>query len=202
MNDKAMKYIIALLSSLILTSCSMFNNEAPYKRFFSEKEYPIIQAIHDCDKDKILDMMHKGWNVNTMGKHGMSYLLYAVWEHNYDMTKFLLENGADPNFVSVFWDETPEETVCMLPLEGTCYDKYGMNYMKLLLEYGANPNDTRAQLPLFAAALYEVTLDVSSFLATLQPTEWKRHTAASHGMTQPLEMWLGNYAQKLRYSWS
>ena len=49
----------------------MFNSEAPYKRFFSEKEYPIIQAIHDCDKDKILDMMHKGWNVNTMGKHGM-----------------------------------------------------------------------------------------------------------------------------------
>ena len=48
MNDKAMKYIIALLSSLILTSCSMFNSEAPYKRFFSEKEYPIIQAIHDC----------------------------------------------------------------------------------------------------------------------------------------------------------
>ena len=85
----------------------------------------------------------------------MSYLLYAVWEHNYDMTKFLLENGADPNFVSVFWDETPEETVCMLPLERTCYDKYGMNYMKLLLEHGANPNDTRAQLPLFAAALYK-----------------------------------------------
>ena len=88
MTDKAMKYIIALLSSLILTSCSMFNSEAPYKRFFSEKENPIIQAIHDCDKDKILDMMHKGWNVNSMGKHGMSYLLYAVWEHNYDMTKF------------------------------------------------------------------------------------------------------------------
>ena len=39
----------------------MFNSEAPYKRFFSEKEYPIIQAIHDCNKDKILDMMHKGW---------------------------------------------------------------------------------------------------------------------------------------------
>ena len=45
MIDKAMKYIIALLSSLILTSCSMFNNEVPYKRFFSEKEYPIIKNI-------------------------------------------------------------------------------------------------------------------------------------------------------------
>ena len=45
----------------------MFNSEAPYKRFFSEKEYPIIQAIHDCDKDKILDMIHQGWNVNSTG---------------------------------------------------------------------------------------------------------------------------------------
>ena len=41
-------------------------------------------------------------------------------------------------------------------------------------------------------------LDVSLFLATLQLTEWKRHTAASHGMTQPLGMWLRNYVQKLR----
>ena len=29
-------------------------------------------------------------------------------------------------------------------------------------------------------------VDVSSFLATLLLTEWKRHTAASHGMTEPL----------------
>jgi len=26
----------------------MFNNEVPYKRFFSEKEYPIIQALPFC----------------------------------------------------------------------------------------------------------------------------------------------------------
>ena len=29
-------------------------------------------------------------------------------------------------------------------------------------------------------------LNVSSFLATPLLTEWKRHTAASHGMTEPL----------------
>ena len=31
-------------------------------------------------------------------------------------------------------------------------------------------------------------LDVSSFLATLLLTEWKRHIAASHGMIEPLGM--------------
>jgi len=43
MTDKAMKYIIVLLSSLILTSCSMFNNEAPYKRFLVRKNIPLFK---------------------------------------------------------------------------------------------------------------------------------------------------------------
>ena len=132
----------------------MFNNEAPYKYFFSDKEYPIIEAIHNQDKDKLLEMMRHGWNVNSMGEHGMSYLLYAIWKDNYKMTEFLLENGAEPNFVSYFWESTPNEVVPMLPLERVCYDKYGLEYVKLLLKYGANPNDNRAQLPIFAAALY------------------------------------------------
>ena len=51
----------------------MFNSEAPYKSLFSEKEYPIIEAIHNQDKDKLLEMIRHGWNVNSMGEHGMSY---------------------------------------------------------------------------------------------------------------------------------
>lgn len=132
----------------------MFNNEAPYKYFFSDKEYPIIEAIHNQDKDKLLEMMRHGWNVNSAGKYGMTYLLYAVWEHNYEMTEFLLENGADPNLVSSLTN-TPNIIERRLPLEISCYDQYGLEYVKLLLKYGANPNDNRAQLPIFAAALYE-----------------------------------------------
>ena len=115
----------------------------------------------------------------------MSYLLYAVWEHSYGITKFLLENEADPNTVSSL-TSTPDVIEPRLPLEISCYDDYGMNYMKLLLEKGVNPNDAQAQCPLFAATLYEVTLDVLSFLATLLLTDWKRLTAVSHGMIQPL----------------
>ena len=117
----------------------------------------------------------------------MSYLLYAVREHSYGITKFLLENEADPNTVSSL-TSTPDVIEPHPPLEISCYDDYGMNYMKLLLENGVNPNDTQAQCPLFAATLYEVTLDVLSFLATPLLTEWKRHIAASHGMTEPLGM--------------
>ena len=131
------------------------------------------------------------------------YVLSALCRKGayYGITKFLLENEADPNTVSSL-TSTPDVIEPRLPLEISCYDDYGMNYMKFLLEYGADPNDTRPQFPLFVATLYEVTLDVLSFLATLLPTEWKPHTAATHGMIQRLEMWLRNYAQKLRCSWS
>ena len=36
------------------------------------------------------------------------------------------------------------------------------------------------------SVLGSLFLDVSSFLATPLLTDWKRHTAASHGMTEPL----------------
>ena len=127
----------------------------------------------------------------------MSYLLYAVREHSYDITKFLLDTKANPNMVSPL-TSTPDVIEPHPPLEISCYDDYGMNYMKLLLEYGANPNDTQAQCPLFAATLYEVTLGVSSFLVILLLTEWKLLIAASHGMIQPLGMWLRSYVNRLR----
>ena len=56
----------------------------------------------------------------------MSYLLYAVREHSYGITKFLLENGADPNMVSPL-TSTPDVIEPRLPLEISCYDDYGMN---------------------------------------------------------------------------
>ena len=38
------------------------------------------------------------------------------------------------------------------------------------------------------SVLSSLFLNVLSFLATLLLTEWKRHTAASHGMIEPLGM--------------
>lgn len=58
----------------------------------------------------------------------MSYLFYAVWEHSYGITKFLLENGADPNMVSPL-TSTPDIIEPHPPLEISCYDDYGMNYL-------------------------------------------------------------------------
>ena len=149
-----MKTFLAILL-ITLNSCSMFNNKTPYAGYFSNAEYPIIEAIHNKDKEALQKMMKQGWNVNSAGKFGMSYLLYAVWENNYKMTEFLLENGADPNFLSNIWDETPADGEKCLPLETACNRKYNIKLVKLLIEYGANVNDDRATLPIFEAAFCE-----------------------------------------------
>ena len=131
----------------------MFNNKPPYSGYFSKEEYPIIEAIHNKDKETLRNMMKQGWNINSTGKYGMSYLLYAVWENNYKITEFLLENGADPNFVSNLWEVAPDDAVQSLPLQISCYDDHNIKFVKLLIKYGANVNDDRASLPIFEAAL-------------------------------------------------
>lgn len=130
----------------------MMKSNAPYAGYFSKEEYPVIEAIHNKDKEALKTMMKQGWNVNSTGKYGMSYLLYAVWEHNYPMTEFLLENGADPNFLSNIWDETPDDGEPYLPLGTACGGKYDLKFIKLLIDHGANVNDDRASLPVCESA--------------------------------------------------
>ncbi len=112
----------------------MFKSNPPYAGYFSNAEFPVIEAIHNKDKETLKTMMKQGWNVNSTGKYGMSYLLYAVWEKNYPMTEFLLENGADPNFLSNIWDETPNDGEAYLPLSTVCNGKYNTKFIKLLID--------------------------------------------------------------------
>ena len=131
----------------------MFNSKVPYMGYFSKEEYPIIEAIHNHDKETLIGFINRGWNVNSTGEHGMTYLLFAVRTNNYKMTEFLLEKGADPNLISNVWDSNPNITEAMFPLKSSCYDKYNIKFMKLLIAYHANANEDRATLPIFAAAL-------------------------------------------------
>ena len=131
----------------------MFNKRVPYAGYFSAEEFPIISAIYNNDKETLRGFIKQGWNVNSTGEHGMTYLLFAVRTNNYKMTKFLLENGADPNLISNVWDSNPKITEAMFPLKSSCYDRYDIKFMKLLIEYNADVNEDRASLPIFAAAL-------------------------------------------------
>ena len=40
-------------------------------------------------------------DINRPGKAGFTFLMYAVYIEQYDVAKVLLENGADPNILSI-----------------------------------------------------------------------------------------------------
>ena len=174
----------------------MFNNKPSYTSYFSKEEYPIIEAIHNKDKEKLCTLMQRGWNINSTGKGGMTYLEYAVFTDNYKMTEFLLENGADPNLISLVDPNDRYGPEGMLPLSSACHSKHSIKFVKLLIKYGANVNDDRAPLPIFAAALnndkrkIEYLLEHGADINKLQDGFRTVITAEATAGKWPMVLWL------------
>ena len=188
------KYLAILL--ITLSSCSMFKNKVRYAGYFSKEEYPIIEAISNNDKDKLQDMMAHGWNVNSSGKDGMTYLYYAVFTDNYKMTEFLLEKGADPNLLSKLVSPDGDYTKNALPIETACYSEHNIKFLKLLIKYGANVNDDRAPLPIVAAAFNEDKRKVEYLLehgSDINKLQYGFYTVITNEATAgawPMVLWL------------
>jgi len=114
--------------------------------YFSHKvdlEMAIADAIYYGEKKLVRDYINTGRvDINRPGKAGFTFLMYAVYIEQYDVVKVLLENGADPNILSIVTH--PDGAVEYLtPLSCVCEnDWYPMKYIKLLVENGANVNDT------------------------------------------------------------
>ncbi len=136
-----------LASTLLLLSCSnMAVKEFKPDIYFSHKvdlEMAIADAIYYGEKKLVRDYINTGRvDINRPGKAGFTFLMYAVYIEQYDVAKVLLENGADPNILSIVTH--PDGAVEYLtPLSCVCEnDWYPMKYIKLLVENGANVNDT------------------------------------------------------------
>ncbi|ERK03547.1 ankyrin repeat domain-containing protein [Hoylesella pleuritidis] len=190
-----MKKFLAILL-ITLNSCSMFNSKPPYASYFSKEEYPIIEAIHNKDKETLRNMMKQSWNINSRGKEGMTYLEYTVFTDNYKMTEFLLENGADPNLLSLVDPNDRYGPEGMLPLSSACHSKHSIKFVKLLIKYGANINDDRAPLPIFSAALnndkrkIEYLLEHGADINKLQKGFRTVITAEATAGKWPMVLWL------------
>ena len=136
-----------LASTLLFLSCSnMAVKEFKPDIYFSHKvdlEMAIADAIYYGEKKLVRDYINTGRvDINRPGKAGFTFLMYAVYIEQYDVAKVLLENGADPNILSIVTH--PDGAVEYLtPLSCVCEnDWYPMKYIKLLVENGANINDT------------------------------------------------------------
>ena len=136
-----------LASTLLLLSCSnMAVKDFKPDTYFSRKvdlEMAMADAIYYGNKKLVRDYINTGRvDINRPGKAGFTFLMYAVYIEQYDVAKVLLENGADPNILSVVTH--PDGAVEHLtPLSCVCaHHWYPIKYIKLLAENGADMNDT------------------------------------------------------------
>ena len=159
------KQIITILILMLLTSCSsMFKKSykikapEPQLYFTTGEELKMATAIYDGDLHSIQSMIDNGFDLNRIGRGGMTYLYYAMLTMNYDTMELLLKNGANPNIHSKFFTDPylhkkgqNDEQNTGACLEYSGYPAYDIKYMKLLIKYGANVNDTTYISPLSSA---------------------------------------------------
>ena len=152
------------LVAMFFTSCSFMVKEKktstplPADYFSKGKELEMASAIYNNNLDSVRLLIQEGVDINKLSGGGMTYLYFALMRKEYDIMKLLLENGANPNIANNFYSkpgyqkegysEEKELGVC-LETSGDPY--YEIKYMKLLIEYGANVNDTIGITPLEAS---------------------------------------------------
>jgi len=106
---------------------------------------PLVYAARAGSIDAARVLIEAGADVNQVTRYGWSPLLAATQNRNYQMGKFLIEHGADVNIANKgAWTPLYLATDNR-NLEGGDYptrapDMDDLEYIKLLLEAGADPN--------------------------------------------------------------
>lgn len=155
---KLWKSSIFLISTLFLWGCSnMKVKDFKPDAYFSheiESEMAMANAIYYSNNELVKDYIKTGRvDINTPGKYGFTYLMYAIYIQKYDMAKLLLKLGADPNLLSFVnhpvkgnnpdYIQREEGTFRLMPLSFVCgHPDWDIKYIKLLIEYGADINAT------------------------------------------------------------
>lgn len=159
-----MKKIKFVCLVFLLISCTMSNKERekfPPAEYFSGQELTVAEAIYYGDQKQLGRLLDRGYATDHIGQGGLTYLMYAVFIENYEMTEFLLKKGAGPNKLSpwmlhkrnVVREKKDWRPANMLPLETCCGADYPIKWVKLLIKYKADLNDNRAEPPLHAAIM-------------------------------------------------
>lgn len=139
----------------MFTSCNMNKSKYMPEKYFSRgAELSMAKNIYYGNKSEIKEMVNNGRvDINTPGKYGFTYLMYAIYIQKYDMAKLLLKLGADPNLLSsvnhpvkgnnLDYIQREEGTFRLMPLSFVCgHPDWDIKYIKLLIEYGADVNAT------------------------------------------------------------
>ena len=119
------------------------NQRFPAKDYFTGDRFEMGNAIYQNDKNKVKTLLEEGIDVNALSKEnsGFTYLMYAIFlDNRFDIAEMLLKNKANPNLVSKITFKNKSKESYYLPL-AFASERLPIEYMKLLLQYGADPNN-------------------------------------------------------------
>ena len=134
----------------------MADSRYPPEEYFDGHDLSIARAIYANDRSTLkIFVQEPGFDVNKIGKQGISFLLYALYTKQKKMVEFLLAHGADPNLLNpeLMDDaskERPQIVVNKLPLSyvSRSFFAFDLDYVRMLVKYGADINDNRVSPPL------------------------------------------------------
>jgi uncharacterized protein len=142
------KYAIILcVISLFLTSCCDREKRVDkltllgddYRLFQDTPVWELAKAVEDDSENKIRSIILENPKLIDYQEHrfGQTLLMMTINCAQYKTMKLLLELGADPNKHDTYRGDSP---VMIASDKKWIYDDFS-KYLKLLLEYGGNPND-------------------------------------------------------------
>lgn len=144
------KKVILLISILAVMICLYFNSKAANKGDYKitniniYRDTPVWElalAVRDQDMDRIRRILREKPNLIDYRepKYNITLLLWSIGMEKYEAAETLLKCGADPNIAR----KTSGQTPLLLAAGYSWVDneaKKDPKYVKLLLNYGANPN--------------------------------------------------------------
>lgn len=116
-----------------------------FKKRYSEEEYQeLASKALELSKPIVQLLLDHGADIDLFGFDGMQPLLAAYYDHNVNMTDFLLQNGSNPNYNSYLCDiASREEKVCISSSVLHClyeeiddYTPEEKEIEKLVMQYG------------------------------------------------------------------
>lgn len=147
--------LMLMLSAFLLSSCvqnDKVDENGVYERtniniFKDTLAWELAKAVKDQDTSKIKEIAKESPTLLDYQEpnYGLTPLIWATGMTKYSSVKTLLECGANPNIVSkmykTYGEETALSTAAQYPWTNVLGSK-NPKYVKLLLEYGADPNWT------------------------------------------------------------
>ncbi len=134
--------MLAVLLFSLLSACSAGDYRITNVKIYQNTPaWELAKAVNNQDTKKIADIAEKKPEALDYQdpKYGTTLLFWAVGMEKYDSAEALLKAGADPNIISTYEGGTALYRAAGFSLVDT-QAKKDPQFVKLLLEYGADPN--------------------------------------------------------------